>query len=41
MYNWKRLLHSIGAPDLKDINDVVNYCKENGIDKPKFKDYLI
>lgn len=41
MYNWKRLLNSIGTTGLKDINDVVNYCQENGIDKPEFKDYLI
>jgi len=41
VYNWNKLLRDIEATELKDINDVVNWCNINNVPVPKFKDYFI
>ena len=43
MFNWQGLCNDIGADPLKikDINDVVNFCKSNNITIPNYKEYLI
>lgn len=43
IFNWQALCHDLGAEpnQIKDINDVVNFCKQNDITIPNYKKYFV